>query len=167
MNKEELINDWNFRVYRMQISHFKSAEHFRRMHQLLGVPVVALSAIVGTTIFVNLQQQSNSSVVQVVAGMLSVLAAVLASLQTFNKYSERATEHHVAGAKYAGLRMELQKLSVFMPLENQELNEFLESFRVRWVSLAEQTTTVPKRIFDKIRAEMDKNPEQYSIIRVP
>ncbi len=136
MNKEELINDWNFRVYRMHLDHFKTAEHFRRLHQLLGVPVVALSVFVGTTIFVNIQEQSHSITAQIIAGMLSVLAVVLASLQTFYKYSERATEHHVAGANYAGLRIELQKLSAFLPLENQKLDEIFESFRMRWVSLA-------------------------------
>jgi hypothetical protein len=47
---------------------------------------------------------------QIVVGLASVAAALLASLQTFLGYSERAEKHRIAGAKYGALGRELEQI---------------------------------------------------------
>jgi hypothetical protein len=47
---------------------------------------------------------------QITVGLASVAAALLASLQTFLGYSERAEKHRIAGAKYGALGRELEQL---------------------------------------------------------
>jgi hypothetical protein len=67
-----------------------------RLNYLLGVPVVVLTTFVGTSVFATLQEDVNTSL-RILVGAVSVFAAVLASLQTFLRYPERAEKHRIAG----------------------------------------------------------------------
>ena len=91
MNISELIGHWRLRVHRMQIAHYDSEAYFGRLHLYLGLPVIALSTIVGTSVFASLQESTQKdSRLQITIGLLSVAAAVLSGLQTFLGYAERA-----------------------------------------------------------------------------
>jgi hypothetical protein len=50
-----------------------------------------------------------------------VAAAILASLQTFLGYSERAEKHRVAGAKYGAVGRELETLRASARSESDEV----------------------------------------------
>ena len=92
-----VLTDWYQRVTVTQRAHYGSADHFSRKSYWLGIPVIVLSTVVGTSVFAALQKQPGPGL-QIALGLASVLAAVLASLQTFLGYSARAEKHRVAGA---------------------------------------------------------------------
>ena len=75
----------------------------------LGIPAVVLSTLVGTSVFATVQKQPQLWM-QITVGLASVAAALLASLQTFLGYSERAEKHRIAGAKYGALGRELEQI---------------------------------------------------------
>jgi hypothetical protein len=104
---KEVLNGWYERVTNAQKAHYLSTNHFTRWSMGLGIPVIALSAIVGTSIFFALQNRPEPCV-QILVGLCSLTATVLASLQTFLGHSERAEKHRVAGAKYGALCRELE-----------------------------------------------------------
>jgi hypothetical protein len=125
-----------------QNAHYLSADHFARWSRWLGIPVIALSAIVGTSVFATLQKQPEVWV-QISVGLGSVAAAVLASLQTFLGYSERAEKHRVAGAKYGAIGRELETLvSSENPAEG-----LIDELRKRLDSLALESPNNPLRIY--------------------
>jgi len=65
---------------------------------------------------------------RIVAGLLSVLAAILASLQTFLKFSERAQMHREAGARFGALVKELEQYQK-NPLDDPtSLNDWCDYF---------------------------------------
>jgi hypothetical protein len=105
----DVLNDWYERVAATQRAHYRSADHFARKSYWLGIPVIALTTLVGTSVFATLQKQP-APWLQITVGLASVAAAILASLQTFLGYSERAEKHRVAGAKYGALGRELETL---------------------------------------------------------
>jgi len=102
-----MIDDWYIRVDVSQRSHYLSAERYRRFAHWLGVPTAALSLFVGTAVFATLQTKP-SITAQICVGACSVLAAILAGLQTFFGYAERAEKHRMAGAKYGALGRQLE-----------------------------------------------------------
>jgi len=53
-----------------------------------------------------------------VVGLVSVLTALLASLQTFLRYAERAEKHRVAAALYSDLRREMEEVRA-LPVEDR------------------------------------------------
>ena len=91
---EHLLDDWRNRVYAAQSAHYSAADTFRLMNYVVGVPAVVFSSMVGTALFAGLEKDSPKTILVASA---SILAAVLAGLQTFLRFAERATHHATAG----------------------------------------------------------------------
>ena len=87
-------------------SHYDAAEMAEGRSKLFGVPTIVTSTVVGTAIFSTIDS-SPAFEWRVVAGFLSLLAAVFSGLQTFFRFSELAESHKAAGASYGALRRQL------------------------------------------------------------
>jgi len=105
----EVLNDWYVRVDIAQKAHYKSANRLNNLSYWFGVPTIALTLFVGTSVFASLQARP-SFCLQVTTGICSVLAAILAGLQTFFRYAERSEQHRVAAAKFGAIGRDLEVL---------------------------------------------------------
>ena len=76
-------------------AHFNAGERWTALNSWLGVPSVTLSALAGTAFFKDYAA---------VAGGMSAVVAILTSLMTFLKPSERGAAHKSAGDQYLTLR---------------------------------------------------------------
>src|SRR5437016_9781213 len=117
---EVLVTDWFRRVRESQSVHYACANHFSRLHFALGLPTIFFTTVVGTAVFASMQKQVTGTW-SIVVGLMSIAAAVLASLQTFLRLSERADKHRVAGAAYGAVRRALELLKTFPPEDQQAL----------------------------------------------
>jgi hypothetical protein len=52
--KEELLRDWFRRLRESQFAHYESGKSYEHYNYRLGIPVVVLSTIVGTSVFASL-----------------------------------------------------------------------------------------------------------------
>ena len=103
---EALLKDWRQRSAAASEAHYKLASGLRKKNLWLGVPVVIFSSIVGTSLFATL---ANPNAVippafKIAIGLISLAAAILAALQTFLRFGERAEKHVVAADWYAAVR---------------------------------------------------------------
>src|SRR3712207_4739888 len=89
----QLLDEWGGRARVAQIGHYKTAVKLDRRHHGIGLLVVILNAIVGTAVFATLAEQANTVDVKVAVGLVSILAAVLVGVQTFERAGERAEVH--------------------------------------------------------------------------
>ena len=106
------------------------------MNNLFGVPVVVITAIVGTTIFSTIS--SNPTVwLKTTTGLLSLVAAVFASLQTFFRFSELGEKRTAAAANYYSIKRRL------------------DLFLVRYAEQAANKTALVED-FEKILIEIDR-----------
>lgn len=136
-------HEWYERVSAAQRAHYLAALRFSRFNLWLGVSVVLLSTSVGTAVFVSLEARPEPAI-QVLVGLCSLLAGVLAALQTFLGFEEKAEKHRIAGAKYGALGRELEEIL------NAERNDFLAalpSVRRSLDELALESPHVPLSIF--------------------
>jgi hypothetical protein len=140
---ELVLDDWYQRVVVTQRAHYLSADHFGARRYWLGIPNVTLSTLVGTSVFATIQTQPQLWL-QITVGLASVAAALLASLQTFLGYSERADKHRLAGAKYGALGRELEQLRA---AGGAPSNEALVSIRKRLDALALESPNNPLTIY--------------------
>lgn len=115
----------------------------------MGVPVISITAIVGTSAFASVVADLVPTWARVVAGGASVLAAVLASLQTFFKFSERAERHKTFAAKYGAVRRELEALHASGRATAE--TELLNTLREKLDRLAEDAPAVAADVFDRIQ----------------
>ncbi len=76
-------------------AHFNAGDRWARYHYCLGIPSVILSALAGAAFFKDYGG---------VAGVMSSIVAVLTSLMTFLKPSERAAAHKSSGDQYLTLQ---------------------------------------------------------------
>jgi hypothetical protein len=152
---KRVLDDWYNRVSITQRAHYLSADHFGRKKYGLGIPAIILSTLVGTAVFASLQKQPELWL-QIAIGLASVLAAVLAGLQTFLGYTERAEKHRIAGAKYGALGRELEVLRA----SDQVSNETIEDIRKRLDVLALESPNNPLRIYNSDQAQRVQHTQQ-------
>ena len=126
-----LLTRWCNQLERYQSAQYLSEEHCGRINNWLGMPVIACTAIVGSTVFATLSDAFGHFVwLTIELGFMSVTAAVLASLQTFLKYSERAEKHLTANRQFSRLKREVEVLLAFPP-KPEEARSTIASLRAR------------------------------------
>lgn len=90
--------------------------------------------------FASLQQKADVWL-QILVGLMSVSATVLACLQTFLGFSERAEKHRMAGARYGALGRQLE----LMLAQDSDWTP-LEEIRKQLDSLAQESPNIPKAV---------------------
>jgi hypothetical protein len=85
-------------------AHRLLADKSRRYNYRLGIPIILLTTLVGTSSFYSLADlgQTRTSIA-IATGIISVLAAVLAALQTFLHFEDDSKVHSEAATSFAGL----------------------------------------------------------------
>lgn len=144
-NQHQVLSEWYDRVATSQRAQYRAALYFGRLHFWLGIPVIVLTTIVGTSVFASLSKQPNLNI-QITIGLASVLAAVLASLQTFLGLGDRAEKHRLAGAKYGAVGRHLEELLAGNPDDAQ-----ISRVRERLDTLALESPNVPLKIYQQAR----------------
>src|SRR5437660_67037 len=93
-------------------AHVLARDQSEKRHYQLGVPVVILTALVGTSAFANLSDLGQNKIwVGVITGALSILATVLAALQTFLDYGGDAKAHGAAAKRLNALNRRIDRLA--------------------------------------------------------
>jgi hypothetical protein len=145
-----LLLKWLERSRTNQLQHYKAAAYYNLANNALGIPVVVLSTIVGTAVFASLEKQVGLRT-QLCVGGISILAAVLAALQTFLRYSERAEKHHSVAASYGTLRKQIEAIG-FLPVESRGgIKELIDSLRVQFDFLAQSAPNPPESTWAALR----------------
>ena len=112
-NVVQLLEEWHKRCYAAQHAHYATADRCRLLNYLVGVPAVIFASIVGTAIFADLADDTPR---RLVVASVSILAAVLAALQTFLRFSERAAAHATAADWYSAIRRDIEE-TLHLPVE--------------------------------------------------
>lgn len=145
VSTEELLGDWYRRLRFAQFAHYEAAKAFDRMNYWLGIPVVVLSTFVGTSVFANIGKVVDARI-QISIGLISVIAATLASLQTFFRFSEKAEKHRIAASKYGALRREIEEI---FAVHGDTTREAITALRQRIDRLSDEAPHIPHKIWSR------------------
>lgn len=138
----DLLRDWERRATASSEAHYDLATRLTKSNIRFGVPVVALTTVVGTSVFATVSRTHVNTGLQVAVGMLSVLAAVLASLQTFLRFGERAEKHRTAAEHWASIRREIDEKLALHPTylaSRGDPQDYLDDLRRRMDQVAQQS----------------------------
>ena len=117
----------------------------------LGIPAVILSTLVGTSIFASLGETPAQSI-QILVGIVSVLAATLSAVQTFLGFSERAAKHREVAARYGAARRKIEKL---LALSGEAIKpEDVSAVRREIDSVAEEAPNVSDSIWTRTEKKL-------------
>lgn len=152
----ELLSDWQKGIRIWHMAHARSSTLYEKYSRILGVSVIIISAIVGTSIFADLSA-SLSDAWKFITGGLSALAIILASIQTFMNYSELAEKHRIASQKYGALRRLVEDHLSTPPAD---MDTVLGEVRAEWDAIEQESPNVPQRIYDQSRADVHQRMAQ-------
>ncbi|MGC3862354.1 SLATT domain-containing protein [Micromonospora chersina] len=126
------------------IAHFEAARVFVLRDRALGIGSVVLSTIVGSSLFATVNQSPAVSW-RLIAGVASLVAAVLAALSTFLRYEQLADRHHAAAVRYGGLRREFETL-VSTADDLISVRAKVGDIVARWNEADESAPPIPGRV---------------------
>jgi hypothetical protein len=139
---EPLLVDWHRRARESQHVHYAAESHYARLNYWYGVPSIALSAIVGTSIFASLETQVDLRS-KILVGTISIVAAVLSALQTYLRFSEWADKHRQAASGYAAVRRSIEEVLALPESERGPVVRVVDRIRRRLDSLASSSPAAP------------------------
>lgn len=117
--------------------HFAAAHAWANFHLMIGIPIVILAAVAGCT-FIN-----NNSLI---AGILSLIVAVLSAVMTFLNPNERSSSHLNAGNSYDALQNEtriFRTIDCWREDSEQILTERLKNFSNQKGKLNQGSPQIP------------------------
>ncbi len=149
LNPDKVMSEWFAKVERGQQAHGECVSRLRARGKWLGIPTIILAYTVGTAIFASLQVQPDLWI-QISMGIIAMTAGVLAALQTFLNYPERARAHQTTAARYAAIKREL-KVEMSMPSEKRtDPRGFLDGIRGQLDQIDEEADVIPWKLSDLI-----------------
>lgn len=145
-NVKELLEKWLRDTEIFEKTHYGSATYSRMYNYLLGIPLVILTTFLASEVFVKMSKFIEEKNV-FVNGMdtlawivlpLSILPPILAGLQTFLRFPERAMQHKEAAVKFGLLKNEIDKTVNCLPPEN-ELCEKINTIQSEYASVIQES----------------------------
>ena len=159
----DTAEDYRHYAQKKSNAHYRMSERAKAKHNQLGIPVTVATAVVRTAIFATLNAPTQSFWLQVAAGLLSLVAAVLAALQTFFNFSDVAAQNKEAAANYEAVRHQLDwfLLSYSSWSDASTLEVPLKQLRETSAQLddiARKAPTVPDSIYDSVKTRVSERP---------
>src|SRR5262249_30451808 len=153
------LRDWERRCAAAAEVHFQTAEYLGRWNLFLGIPVVVLSAIVGTSLFATLSKDVNVGI-RITAGVISVIAAVLASVQTFLRFGARSEQHRVAAERWSSIRREIEKALALPPELAGSPKLLMDDVNAHMDDAADKAPAMPDRRWKRALAKQERAAER-------
>lgn len=168
----ELIRGWLIHARKSWKKHEEAARQLEAQYRYVGIASLILSAVVGASIFSSLEIAFEPWG-RLIAGVLSIVASVLTSLITFQRYEERTEKHRAASVMYKAvlrkleefheelhtepnrviadpelvhqIRDELDNLEKLTPVVNEKVNQLIERRFEAYKFVAEAEDLRPER----------------------
>ncbi|WPN58964.1 SLATT domain-containing protein [Pseudomonas sp. P9_31] len=148
MGRLELLSKWNRMIVRLQIEHEISARDFAKFSWQLGIPCVALSAVVSASVFSSINE-SSLVWLQYVTGFISILTLILSSVQTSLNFDTRAAGHKDTAKKPGAISSETQD-EIASCEDEAVLGQIVSDIRKRLDSILLDAPTLPKSTMRKL-----------------
>lgn len=152
-----LLREWHDRAAASQEAHYVIATRLTSYNIWFGIPVVVLATFVGTSVFATLQKDVGTSL-RIIVGLVSVLAAVLASLQTFLRFQERGEKHRAAAEHWAAIRREIRQMLALHPdylAERSDPKAYLDHLREKMDRISAQSPEIGEREWSRARQKLE------------
>lgn len=109
VHREPPLRTWRKRARVKYEAHFREYTWWSKWNQVLGVGIVILAAVAGSSIFTTVD--TGNTAIQLTAGVLAMVAAILTAVKNSLTPSKRAEEHRIASADWGALQRKMEALT--------------------------------------------------------
>lgn len=150
MTNDQLIRTWAYRVQRLKIGHYCAAARFERRGVRLGVIVICISSIAPAVAYIaSAYDVAGDRWVVLGIAMIVFISGMLSTMQIFLRHSERAERRRAAGATYAKLELEVEKIAAFLPQEALSQRQSIEDLQDEWERVTGGSPVIPQDIYER------------------
>lgn len=129
--------------------HFVSAQKWRSLNMVLGLPSTLFSAIAGTSALVQFDNHS------IIAGIFAIIVAALTALTTFLNPSEKANSHQNAGTRYTAIRNDARQFKDLdlhrEDIAEQDLLAMLDDLKKQRNEMNQNSLPIPGSAYKKVQ----------------
>ena len=151
---EGLLSDWQSRAWAAQIAHYRVASRLRQYNVWLGLPVVIFTTAVGTSLFATLSEKQLAMWLRITVGAISLMAAILAGIQTFLSFAKRADQHAVAADWYASIRRKIEQQANTPRKGRSDPRKFLDEVRKDMNTVGSQFPEIGESMWSQVAEEV-------------
>lgn len=151
-NSTELLQSWRHRARMNQKAHYKMAQRTQRLSFWFGTIAAVLSGIVG--ILILFVAKDPATWLRLTAAGISILVSVITTISTSAKWSDKAGQHHAAGAAYGVLHRRLEEALAFPAPSEAAARTVLEEVRTELDSLPMKAPSVPDAVWKNLPDEL-------------
>ena len=151
-NLENLLKEEAEKAESLSILHRLSHEKYALASNLINIPVIVLSSIIGFTTGIKIDYED----INIVLGIASVFVGVIKSLDSYFQLAQRSERHRLVSLQYGQL---CRKLSVELALERdvrENAKDMLNMIRTDIKNLEEIAPIIEDDIINKYK---DKYPK--------
>jgi hypothetical protein len=141
---------WQERALVAFFAHNSAADRCKAWDTRLGGAVAILTAVVGTSIFATVDNDP-STAAKIVAGVVTVAAAIASGIQAFAGLSKRIEDYQQAARRYGSIRREIEQLRATFAQNGAVPDAQVTRIRTLLDTAAENSPNAPKRIWLKSR----------------
>ncbi len=91
---------------------------------------------------------------RVTIGCLSIFGAVVAAAATLAKWSEKAAQHHAAGAAYGAVLRRIEEALVLPPLSDELMRTLMQELRKDIDAIPTKAPTIPPKVWETLPPEL-------------
>ena len=151
-NLENLLKCEAEKAESLSILHRMSHEKYALASNLINIPVIVLSSIIGFTTGIKIDYDD----INIVLGIASVFVGVIKSLDSYFQLAQRSERHRLVSLQYGQL---CRKLSVELALERdvrENAKDMLTMIRTDIKNLEEIAPIIEDDIIDKYKIKYPK-----------
>jgi len=126
-NRRVLLSQWLGKTRLAKSTHYEVSKSLNQKEHYLSIPSIVISALVGTSIFVTLDQDPDI-LAKTIVGVLSISTAVLAALQSHLGLRSKSEEYRA----YATLFGKVEKRIETVLADHYVHQKTLEAVRVEY-----------------------------------
>ncbi|MDD5455113.1 MAG: SLATT domain-containing protein [Candidatus Ratteibacteria bacterium] len=144
--------------------HYNARDRYGAYHKRMGIVIIGLTAFMGTSVFYSISE-SDILTARIIAGILTVSIAVLATLQTFLNFEKRALTHKIIADRYLWLMKKCQRLLSYCKDENKSVKEIIadiENIYEEIKDIQKEEPGVSAKDYQKARAGIKDDEEIYT-----
>ena len=159
-NSEYVLKQWYRRIRESQFSHNCAYFKYKKLYYSFGVPSVIFSVFIGTALFsaINI---STAVEMKIMVGFISSISAILAGLQTFLKFTEKANGHKKSARRYGELRREIELLKTRTSNADEITMDIIKS---RIDDLSEDSFPIPKSCWNQVENKLKNDPSSFDLL---
>ena len=129
----DLLTDWKQRVNDNQKTNIALAAKYNKYHYGIGLPTIILSAIAGAILLAKIEEPS----IRVAVGIVGIIAAILAGIQTFISHGKRAENHRFLTSQIVHVRRDIEIFERFVPKNKTEREQRIREINERILEFEE------------------------------